>query len=102
VVNTDNFAGGYFAAGQWRPFEKWQMDLPEGKTKVRVVVDVNKQVAESNEKNTFGSTINVKLDCDGDGKVGGVAVHGSSLKQPAGKREPILVKPQLIFNNPAN
>lgn len=101
VVNTDNFAGGYFGAGSWRPFEKWQMDLAEGKTKVRVIVDVNKQVAESNENNTFGSTIDVKLDCDGDGKIAGVPVRSGGFKQSPDKREPGLIKLQPVFVNPA-
>jgi hypothetical protein len=101
VVNTDNFAAGYFGAGSWRPFEKWQMDLPEGKTKVRVVVDVNKQVAESNENNTFGSTIDVKLDCDGDGKIAGKPVRSSGHVQVPTKQERGLIKLQPIFINPA-
>ncbi|GAB4361373.1 MAG: hypothetical protein Kow00114_15870 [Kiloniellaceae bacterium] len=84
VVNTDNFAAGYLAAGSWRPFEKWQMDLKEGMNSVRLVLDVNKQVAESNESNTFGSRIDVRLDCDGDGFVGGKPVGGSLKAKPRG------------------
>lgn len=82
LVNTDNFAAGYLAAGQWRPFETWQMDLKEGMNAVRLVMDVNKQVAESNESNTFGSRINVKLDCDGDGYIAGKPVGGSFKVKP--------------------
>lgn len=87
VVNTDNFAAGYLAAGSWRPFEKWQMDLKEGMTSVRVVMDANKQVSESNENNTFGSRLNVKLDCNGDGYIGGKPVGGSFKAKP-GKPDP--------------
>lgn len=87
VVNTDNFAAGYLAAGSWRPFEKWQMDLKEGMNAVRVIMDVNKQVPESNENNTFGARINVKLDCDGDGFVAGKPV-GGSFKATPGKPDP--------------
>ncbi len=87
LVNTDNFAAGYLAANSLRPFETWQMDLKEGMNSVRVVMDVNKQVAESNESNTFGARINVKLDCDGDGYIGGKPV-GGSLKVKPGKPDP--------------
>jgi hypothetical protein len=88
VVNVDNFVGGYFAAGEWRPFETWQMDLAEGKNKVKVVLDSNKQVAESNESNTFGSTIMVNLDCDGDGKINGKPVRTGGNPHKPGKPNP--------------
>ena len=84
VVNTDNFAAGYLAAGSWRPFEKWQMDLKEGMNSVRLVLDANKQVAESSESNTFGSRLDVRLDCDGDGFVAGKPVRGSLKARPRG------------------
>jgi len=96
LVNTDNFAAGYLAAGSWRPFETWQMDLKEGMNSVRLVLDANKQVSESSESNTFGSRIDVKLDCDGDGFIAGKPV-GGSLKAKPGKPDPTAprgVKPQ--------
>lgn len=87
VVHIDNFGLGYLAAGQWRPFKTWQMDLKEGMNTVKLVMDANKQVAESNESNTFGSKINVKLDCDGDGFIAGKPV-GGSIKVKPGQPDP--------------
>lgn len=87
VVHTENFAAGYLAANSWRPFVKWQMDLKEGMNSVRVVMDANKQVAESNENNTFSSRLNVQFDCDGDGYINGKPVAGSFKVKP-GKPDP--------------
>ena len=99
MVNIDNFAAGYLAAGQWRPFETWQMDLKEGMNTVRVVMDANKQVAESNENNTFGGKINVKLDCDGDGFIAGKPVSGG-LKKTPGKPDPDPTSPRTLKVKP--
>lgn len=99
LVNTDNFAAGYLAAGSWRPFETWQMDLKEGMNSVRLVLDANKQVAESSESNTFGSKIDVKLDCDGDGFIAGKPVGGSLQVKPA---KPDPTAPRTLKLQPRN
>ena len=98
VVNTDAFPAGYFGANSWRPFEKWQMDLEEGMNTVRVVLDANKQIAESNENNTFVAKLNVKLDCDGDGAVNGVP---GGLKQAPAKPTPDPAQPRRLRLKPA-
>ena len=94
IVNVDNFAGGYLAANSLRPFETWQMDLKEGMNKVRVVMDANKSVFETNEQNTFVARLNVKLDCDGDGKIAGVKTNKKSFQAKPGQPKPDPVKPR--------
>ena len=47
------------------------LDLGEGLNVIRVRVDDTKQVAESNEANTFAIRVRVDIDCDGDGRVAG-------------------------------
>ncbi|WP_193367181.1 hypothetical protein [Pelagibius marinus] len=46
----------------WRSFT---LDLPSGLSVIRVVMDADKQVDESDEDNTFAIRVNVKLDCGG-------------------------------------
>jgi len=46
----------------WRTFT---LDLPSGLSVIRVVMDADKQVDESDEDNTFAIRVNVKLDCGG-------------------------------------
>jgi len=72
LIGVHPFGPGYLAANSWRPFKTWQMDLHEGMNTVDVVMDANKQVSETNENNTFTAKLDVKLDCDGDGKINGV------------------------------
>ena len=50
---------------------------------IKVVFDANKQVSESDEKNDFSIRVNVRIDCNGDGKAG---IGG--LKAPDKKPQP--------------
>jgi len=77
----------------WHPF---QIDLKEGMNVIRVVFDANKQVAETDENNTYAIRVEVKLDCNGDGKIGGVAVPGGGLKAAPGRPDRDPVKPRNL------
>ena len=70
------------------------MDLKEGMNKVRVVMDANKSVFETNEQNTFVARLNVKLDCDGDGKIAGVKTNKKSFQAKPGQPKLDPVKPR--------
>ncbi|WP_299394609.1 CARDB domain-containing protein [Pelagibius sp.] len=89
LVGVHPFGPGYLAANSWRPFKTWQMDLREGMNTVDVVMDANKQVSESNENNTFTAKLNVKLDCDGDGKINGVGGFETKPSKPGPGGDPI-------------
>ena len=77
-----------------QPLEGDYVDLKEGKNTIRVIFDANKQVAESNENNTYSIKVIVKIDCNGDGKIGGVAVNpNGGLKATPGQGDPAPAKP---------
>lgn len=88
LVDVDHFANGYLFANGWNSFEKWPAELKEGMNTVKVVVDANNQLSESNEgNNIFVGKINVKLDCNGDGVIDGVGP--TQVKPNQGGHEPV-------------
>ncbi|NIA72439.1 hypothetical protein HBA54_28010 [Pelagibius litoralis] len=100
-VKSDGFPNGYLFAGGWTPFKKWEAELKEGMNTIKVVMDANKQVSESNEgNNSFVAKLNVQLDCDGDGKIngiGGFKVEPSKPgpgSDPATKSRKLRLKPR--------
>ena len=84
LAHTHNMPGG-LKAKEGITWHQYSLDLKEGMNVINVVFDANKQVAETDENNSFIIKANVKLDCDGDGKIGGVAVSGGGLKQAPGQ-----------------
>ena len=98
LVHTHNVPGG-LASKQMIDWHKFTLDLKEGMNVIRVVFDANKQVAETDESNTYSIRVNVKLDCDGDGKIAGVV---GGLKQAPGQPDPDPVPPRSLRLKPAN
>jgi hypothetical protein len=101
LVHTHNVPGG-LASKQMIDWHKFTLDLKEGMNVIRVVFDANKQVAETDESNTYQIRVNVKLDCDGDGKIGGVASPVGGLKQAPGKPDPDPAPTRSLRLKPAN
>lgn len=66
VVHTQPVAA--LAANSFIDFAPFDLMVHEGMNVIRVVIDAGKQVSESDEGNTFPVKLNVKLDCNGDGK----------------------------------
>jgi hypothetical protein len=95
LVHTHAVPGG-LASKQMIDWHKFAIDLKEGMNVIRVVFDANKQVAETDESNTYQIRVNVKLDCNGDGKIGGVASPVGGLKQTPGKPAPDPVPPRSL------
>ena len=86
LVHTHNVPGG-LAAKQSIDWHQYSLELKEGMNVIKVVYDANMQVSETDENNTFVIKANVKIDCDGDGKIAGVALPGG-LKQAPGAPDP--------------
>ncbi|MGF1631193.1 MAG: CARDB domain-containing protein [Kiloniellaceae bacterium] len=101
LVETHNVPGG-LAAKTGIDWHKFTVDLKEGMNVIRVVFDANKQVAETDENNTYSIRVNVKIDCDGDGKIGGVATPVGGLKKAPGTADPDPVQPRSLRLKPAN
>lgn len=101
LAHTHNVPGG-LASKDFIDWHQFDIDLAEGMNVVRVVYDANKQVAETDENNTFQVRINVKVDCDGDGKVGGVASPVKGLKQAPVKPDPDPAPTRTLRLKPAN
>jgi hypothetical protein len=49
-------------------FQSFPLPVHEGMNIIRAIVDSGKQVAESDEQNTYVVRIDVAIDCNGDGK----------------------------------
>lgn len=101
LVNTHNVPGG-LDSKDFIDWHKFPINLAEGMNVIRVVFDVNKQVAETDENNTFQVRIDVRVDCDGDGKVGGVASPVKGLKQAPVKPDPDPAPTRTLRLKPAN
>ena len=101
LIHSHNVPGG-LAAKAYIDWHKFTVDLKEGMNTLRVVFDANKQVAETDESNTYHIRVNVKIDCDGDGKVGGVATVPGGFKQPARDPGPDPLRPRTLRLAPAN
>ncbi len=86
LVHTHNVPGG-LKSKDYIDWHKFNIDLKEGMNVIRVVFDANKQVAETDENNTYSIRVNVKIDCDGDGYIGAKPV-GGSLKVKPGQPDP--------------
>jgi hypothetical protein len=82
LVHTHNVPGG-LPAKSGIDWHKFALQLHEGLNVVKVVFDADKQVGESDEKNGYSIRVNVRIDCDGDGKAG---IGG--LKAPDGNPPP--------------
>src|SRR3546814_16200065 len=67
---------------------------------IRVVFDANKQVAETDENNSYQIRVNVKIDCNGDGKVAGVANPAGGLTQAPAKPDPDPAQPRSLRLTP--
>ena len=102
LIHSHAFAAGDLPANTNTNFQIFDLELEEGMNTLRVVMDANKQVPESNENNTFVAKINVKVDCDGDGKVGGVASPVKGLKQAPVKPDPDPAPTRKLRLKPAN
>ncbi len=101
LIHTHNVPGG-LASKDFIDWHKFTVDLKEGMNTLRVVFDANKQVAESDESNTYHIRVNVKIDCNGDGRVGGVATAPGGFKQPTRDPGPDPVRPKTLRLAPAN
>jgi hypothetical protein len=101
LVHTHNVPGG-LKSKQSIDWHQYSLDLKEGMNVIKVVYDANKQVAETDESNTFIIKANVKIDCDGDGRIGGIAVPGGGLKQAPGKPDPDPRPTRRLQLKPAN
>jgi hypothetical protein len=66
VVHTQPIPA--LAANSFIDFAPFALQVHEGLNIIRVAIDEDKQVSESDEKNTFAVKLDVKLDCNGDGK----------------------------------
>jgi len=82
LVHTHNVPAG-LASKDYIDWHQFGIQLHEGQNVIKVVFDAGKQVSESDEKNAFSIRVNVKIDCNGDGKTG---IGG--LKTPEAKPEP--------------
>ncbi|MGF1592059.1 MAG: CARDB domain-containing protein [Kiloniellaceae bacterium] len=101
LAHTHNVPGG-LPAKQGIDWHLFTLDLKEGMNVVRVVFDADKQVAESDENNTFQIRVNVKIDCDGDGKIGGVPLPSGGVKQAPGASDPDPAPTRRLRLKPAN
>ena len=101
LAHTHNVPGG-LAAKDNIDWHQFAITVQEGMNVIRVVYDANKQVAETDENNTFQVRINVKVDCDGDGKVGGGASPVKSLKQAPVQPDPDPAPTRKLRLKPAN
>jgi hypothetical protein len=99
LVHTQNVPGG-LAAKTMIDWHKFTIDLKEGMNVVRVVFDANKQVSETDESNTYAVRVNVKIDCNGDGKIGGVPAHNGGLKAAPGQPDPDPATPRSLKIKP--
>ncbi|HEY7688527.1 MAG TPA: CARDB domain-containing protein [Dongiaceae bacterium] len=82
LVHTHNVPGG-LAAKSGIDWHKFPIQLREGRNVIKVVFDADKQVSEGDEKNAYSIGVNVKIDCNGDGKAG---IGG--LKNPEKQPQP--------------
>lgn len=98
LVHTHNVPGG-LASKQMIDWHKFTLDLKEGMNVIRVVFDANKQVAETDESNSYQIRVNVKIDCNGDGSIGGVV---GGLKQIPSRPDPDPAQPRSLRLKPAN
>lgn len=101
LANTHNVPGG-LASKDFIDWHTFPINLAEGMNVIRVIFDANKQVAETDESNTFQVRINVKVDCDGDGKIAGVASPVKGLKQAPVKPDPDPAPARTLRLKPAN
>jgi len=101
LAHTHNVPGG-LKSKQSIDWHQYSLDLKEGMNVIKVVYDANKQVAETDESNSFIIKANVKIDCDGDGRIGGIAVPGGGLKQAPGKPDPDPRPTRGLQLKPAN
>lgn len=67
VVHTQPVAA--LAANSFVDFQPFDLLVHEGLNIIRVVIDAGKQVSETDESNTFAVKLNVRLDCNGDGRL---------------------------------
>lgn len=88
IMHTHNVPGG-LPAQSGINWHKFSVQLHEGLNVIRVVFDANKQVAESDEKNTYAIRVKVLIDCDGDGQAGSIGGIKAPVKKlrnaPAGR-----------------
>jgi hypothetical protein len=82
LVHTHNVPGG-LASKDYIDWHQFPIQLHEGQNVIKVLFDANKQVSESDEKNGYSIRVHVKIDCDGDGRVG-----VGSLKTPEKQPQP--------------
>ncbi len=101
LAHTHNVPGG-LKSKESIDWHKFSLDLKEGMNVIKVVYDANKQVAETDENNSFFIRANVKIDCDGDGKIGGIAIPGGGFKQAPGKPDPDPRPTRRLQLKPAN
>ncbi len=101
LIHTHNVPGGLpaFSGLDWH---KFTVDLKEGMNTIRVVFDANKQVSETNEANSFAIKVKVSIDCNGDGKIGGVAVPHKTFKTKPSQHKPDTAKPRKLRLQPRN
>ncbi|MEQ8357247.1 MAG: CARDB domain-containing protein [Kiloniellaceae bacterium] len=99
LVQSHNVPGG-LPAKSGIDWHKFTIDLKEGMNVIRVVFDANKQVAETDEQNTYSIRVSVKIDCNGDGKIGGVAGPQGGFKQAPVEHGPDPVKPRRLRLKP--
>jgi len=86
LAHTHNVPGG-LKSKRFIDWHQYGLDLKEGMNVIKVVFDANKQVAEADESNSYIVKVNVKADCNNDGKIGGVAIPGNPKLTP-GKTSP--------------
>jgi hypothetical protein len=99
LAHTHNVPGG-LDAHESINWHQYSLDLKEGMNTIRVVYDANKQVAETDEQNSFVIHANVKIDCDGDGYIAGKPVSGGFKAQPRKPRPDPDPKPRQLRLRP--
>src|SRR3546814_19379436 len=85
LAHTHNVPGG-LAAKQGIDWHQFTIDLKEGMNVIRVVFDANKQVAETDENNSYQIRVNVKIACDGEDRKSDVSGKRVSVRVELGGR----------------
>ena len=89
-VHTHELSLGGHEGNDWQTFP---LALAEGINVIKVKIDAQNAVSESDEDNEFWVKANVQIDCDGDGQIGGK--RGFKAKRAAAKAKIAPVQMEL-------
>jgi hypothetical protein len=82
------------AGGKAVEFENRDLLFREGVNTIQVKMDANNNIAESDENNTFQVTVNVQVDCNGDGYIAGSPQIKNAAPAPQGIKSAERLKTQ--------